>query len=221
MITENVSTLKINKLTKAQYERELAAGRIDENALYLTPDNILSISEGGTNATTEKDARTNLGFTYGTEVPTEAPSTGDGSIYFFEDELTPVAITEGGTGATDATTALANLGITDYIVEQGTSGIWTYRKWASGNAECWTMAPKTSTGIATTSLMSGYYTYLTINLPFTFTTISGAFANAKTGTGLGWAITAAPSNSQITIYVVGNQNSTTVTYSCHVMGTWK
>lgn len=25
----------------------------------------------------------------------------------------------------------------DYIVEQGTSGIWTYRKWASGIAECW------------------------------------------------------------------------------------
>ena len=38
MITENLSTLKIHKLTQAQYERELAAGRIDENALYLTPD---------------------------------------------------------------------------------------------------------------------------------------------------------------------------------------
>ena len=38
MITENLSTLKIHKLTKAQYERELEAGRIDENALYLTPD---------------------------------------------------------------------------------------------------------------------------------------------------------------------------------------
>ena len=38
MITENLSTLKMHKLTKAQYERELAAGRIDENALYLTPD---------------------------------------------------------------------------------------------------------------------------------------------------------------------------------------
>lgn len=25
----------------------------------------------------------------------------------------------------------------DYIVEQGTSGIWVYRKWASGIAECW------------------------------------------------------------------------------------
>ena len=25
----------------------------------------------------------------------------------------------------------------DYIVEQGTSGIWTHRKWNSGIAECW------------------------------------------------------------------------------------
>lgn len=40
MITENVSTLKIHKLTQAQYDRELEAGRIDENALYLTPDDI-------------------------------------------------------------------------------------------------------------------------------------------------------------------------------------
>ena len=38
MITENLSTLKIHKLTQAQYERELAAGRIDETALYMTPD---------------------------------------------------------------------------------------------------------------------------------------------------------------------------------------
>lgn len=27
--------------------------------------------------------------------------------------------------------------ITDYIVVQGTTGIWTYRKWKSGIAECW------------------------------------------------------------------------------------
>ena len=48
MITENLSTLKIHKLTQAQYNRELAAGRIDENALYLTPD-----EERGTNITTK------------------------------------------------------------------------------------------------------------------------------------------------------------------------
>lgn len=38
MFTENLSTLKINKLTQAQYQREANAGRIDANALYLTPD---------------------------------------------------------------------------------------------------------------------------------------------------------------------------------------
>ena len=38
MNTKNLSTLKIHKLTQAQYDRELAAGNIDEDALYLTPD---------------------------------------------------------------------------------------------------------------------------------------------------------------------------------------
>ena len=38
MITENLPILKIHKLTQAQYDRELEAGRIDETAIYLTPD---------------------------------------------------------------------------------------------------------------------------------------------------------------------------------------
>lgn len=29
----------------------------------------------------------------------------------------------------------------DYVVEEGTSGIWTYRKWASGIAECFGVKP--------------------------------------------------------------------------------
>lgn len=39
MITENLSTLKIHKLTQEQYDREYIAGNIDKNAWYLTPDN--------------------------------------------------------------------------------------------------------------------------------------------------------------------------------------
>lgn len=31
---------------------------------------------------------------------------------------------------------LDKLGV-DYVTEQGTSGVWTYRKWKSGLAECW------------------------------------------------------------------------------------
>ena len=48
MITENLSTLKIHKLTQTQYERELAAGNIDANALYLTPDENIDLSHYAT-----------------------------------------------------------------------------------------------------------------------------------------------------------------------------
>ena len=44
MITENLSTLKIHKLTKEQYERELAAGTLDPNAIYLTPEEEIDLS---------------------------------------------------------------------------------------------------------------------------------------------------------------------------------
>lgn len=39
LVTENLSTLKIHKLTQEQYDRALSNGDIDESALYLTPDN--------------------------------------------------------------------------------------------------------------------------------------------------------------------------------------
>lgn len=38
MFVENLSTLKIHKLTQEQYDRELAEGNIDEYSLYLTPE---------------------------------------------------------------------------------------------------------------------------------------------------------------------------------------
>lgn len=38
MKTENLSTLKIHQLSEEQYKREKEAGRLDESALYLTPD---------------------------------------------------------------------------------------------------------------------------------------------------------------------------------------
>lgn len=38
MITENVSTLKMHKLTQEQYDREQAAGALELNSIYLTPE---------------------------------------------------------------------------------------------------------------------------------------------------------------------------------------
>lgn len=45
MLIENLATLKIHRLTQEQYDRELAAGRIDPNAIYLTPDEGADLSD--------------------------------------------------------------------------------------------------------------------------------------------------------------------------------
>lgn len=59
---------------------------------------------------------------------------------------------------------LKNLANRDWIVEQGTSGIWTYRKWNSGVAECW---GKSSTTITSWSPWgSGYLSTPNINVNF-------------------------------------------------------
>lgn len=65
-VTTRLKSLKINYLTQSQYDTALDNEEINENELYLTPDNNV-----------------------------------------------------------------------DFVVETGTSGIWTYRKWNSGIAECW------------------------------------------------------------------------------------
>ena len=44
MITENLPILKIHKMTEAQFKREKEAGRTEENALYLTPDEDIDLS---------------------------------------------------------------------------------------------------------------------------------------------------------------------------------
>lgn len=55
---------------------------------------------------------------------------------------------EDGTAKVDAGN-ISNLA--DYIVEQGVSGIWTYRKWASGIIECWGQTDIGAVGITNTT----------------------------------------------------------------------
>lgn len=56
-----------------------------------------------------------------------------------------------------------NKHIADYIVEQGTTDIWTYRKWASGIAECWGRT-SSSTKIEWDDMCVG----VNVSLPFQF-----------------------------------------------------
>ena len=136
------------------------------NALMVNPSGVWV-------KTLPSEARTNLGFTYGIEEPTETPTTGEGSVYFMEDDGAPTPISEGGTGATTVEGILANLGIGDYIVERGTSGIWTYEKWKSGKIR---MTGKTTSTINASSWVSSgsaYYSIISSNtFPFTLKSVT-------------------------------------------------
>ena len=77
MNTENLSTLVIHKLTQDQYNRVVEEGEIDENALYLTPDEM--------SASTSKDVITIPGGATAT-VPSSA-GEGPYVIEFTEETL--------------------------------------------------------------------------------------------------------------------------------------
>ena len=113
----------------------------------------------------------------------------------------------------------------DYIVEQGVSGIWTFRKWASGVAECWLESELTLTGSTPVANMNGsaYLSYVDVDLPFTFKTQPRGVANGVLGTGTGFVnVWCRNGYNEITVYVTGNQNNAAITIrSMIVTGRWK
>lgn len=112
----------------------------------------------------------------------------------------------------------------DYVVDYGTSGIWTYRKWDSGIAECW---GRTDTVVPT----SGYYAEA---LPTgVFESVTQCSVNAWYGTS---------SNRNATKYILtdgsyvngtnryavayvrdyaGNAVNPYIAFDWYVHGTWK
>lgn len=130
MIT-NLSTLKIHKLTQAQYDRALAAGNIDSNALYLTPDEEIDLSGYATNddLANKADSIHTHDDIYYTEIEIDSKLSGKANSLhnhaasnitsgtLSSDRLPTVPITKGGTGATTAAGALTNLGLTATATE--------------------------------------------------------------------------------------------------------
>lgn len=115
--------------------------------------------------------------------------------------------------------------LTDYIVEEGTSGIWSYRKWNSGVAECWTKQDYTTlkattewgsvhygTVASTLTFPSGLFTQ-TPNAQFHLISAGGRFwvtqANDMTASAVGTIYNLAPqkyegnSAGSLNIYAVG------------------
>ena len=56
--------------------------------------------------------------------------------------------------------------IADYIIEQGTSGDWSYRKYASGDAECWAAISIYSPFESSPGVVHSDVAYVRLKLPF-------------------------------------------------------
>ena len=140
--------------------------------------------------------RQNLGFKYGATVPTTAPTSGAGSVFF-------------QTGG-------------DAVVEVGTSGMWTYRKWASGIAECWA-GNFTDTWTYDGGLMGGFLYKKSYDLPsgLFIEPVTGSM-NGHLGSGVGWAEMRVGGTGYIDCYICGNTDSSTATIQgLFVKGRWK
>lgn len=149
MITENLSTLKINKLTQEQYDRELDADNLNTSELYLTP-------------------------------------------------------------------------VGDHVIEYGTSGSWTYRKWASGIYECWGGYRSSITAAGT--VLGGNCCYGVVSFPTVFPSVPVVTYNLYGNSGYEFAGKASVSCGSFTWYALSNATYTVgdvVTVHAHVKGRWK
>lgn len=113
----------------------------------------------------------------------------------------------------------------DGIVEEGTSGIWTYRKYQSGLAECW--GTQDYSGTSDTAWGSLYRMTCTApNFPFTFKSVPVANLDIVSTTGSSYWISswAGGSTSSLGTFalvrpVAGGTVGVTVAF--HARGRWK
>ena len=117
--------------------------------------------------------------------------------------------------------------ITDFIIEQGTSGIWTYRKWYSGIAECW--GRSSISGISTTSARGTYYynSEVTVNYPsglFSSKPVPNIILSPSVGFAFPSDTTSSGSKDFAQFFIVTPNEEVsdiTVYYSIHAIGRWK
>lgn len=117
-----------------------------------------------------------------------------------------------------------------FVVEQGTSGIWTYRKWSDGTAECWGKKTVTATitsawgslfsGGAAGSVQENYPTNLFISPP----TIT--HSSESNTSYLSWSAAQNSGNATTTPQILLLRGASaggaqTYTVSICAMGRWK
>lgn len=114
------------------------------------------------------------------------------------------------------------------IVEEGTSGIWTYRKWSNGKAEAFGKIPISS--LAVTTALGGWYRSAVVagssySYPFTFSGIPNVNTDYLTSNGTGgmvWLTTQGGTSYPPDFYIIRPTSSSGVTGTVNIQveGTW-
>ena len=147
------------------------------------------------------------------------------SVMTYADKANNLSFGNGNTNVYFNNTRMA-----DFVVEQGTSGIWTYRKWNSGIAECWGSQRMLT---ATTSVWGALYASdkvsPVVNYPFTFTEVpqENVFCRGESiativyseGSGLGMNTTT--STGSYKFLRATTMSDAWVRYEYTVIGRWK
>ena len=114
---------------------------------------------------------------------------------------------------------LDGVSIVDHVIEEGTSGIWTYRKWSSGKLELWGAESKGT--VSLTLYLGVYYASLSLTFPSILISADHAFImNQSNGftTGNISQIT----NSYVAYRLISlTQNNPIITLHAYVIGKWK
>ena len=110
----------------------------------------------------------------------------------------------------------------DYVVAQGTSGGWTYRKWANGTAECWFYGYNSLTY---DNEANGLYRgYGAVTFPFAFYARPVVVYSCYLTNGYDWSGKVVASTSGFTFYGISQtsiESTTSVTIYAYAIGRWK
>lgn len=124
-------------------------------------------------------------------------------------------------------------GSVDWIVEQGANGMWIYRKWASGIAECWGRYAASNVSISASwgTEKNAYSASLgSLDYPFTFIDTPVSQITDASSSGRGWLIRNSDSESSSstgTIYIIAPTQYTganaipTVIINIYAIGRWQ
>lgn len=205
--TTNVPTLNINSTGAKNiwYNNKVTSAT---NPLYWAANDVLTFIYDGSHYVCVNNPRQDNGIIRSTEDPTNASSYPVGTIWIKY-------------GADP----MATMG--DYITDTGTSGIWTYRKWNSGIAECWGLAE--ISGLSWVDYTTGG-TPTCFNSPAAqvpmpaslFTSITSINANTvSAGSNVGWVANTTFLNNNVQLIFVRNGTAGVVRAYIDIKGRWK